>query len=91
MNTEITVPYWFDVWYRNIDAEGFGERNNIAIKKITNQGWGSTFTQKLWDNQRPDVLPVGLDTLELQEYVGKHRLELIEAVIHGYVVEDEEE
>ena len=36
MDTEITVPYWFDVWYRNVDVAVFeSNHQKVAIKKIS--------------------------------------------------------
>lgn len=89
MNTEITVPYWFDVWYRNVDVAGFeSNRQKVAIKKISDQGWGHSFLDNISPSQHPDVLPVGLDQLDLQKYVDQNKIVLIEAIIHGYEIEE---
>lgn len=81
------VPYWFDVWYRNIDTNGLqASRKEVAIKKIADNCWGTFFYEPISPSVRPDVLPVSVDRLKCADYVAEHRIKLIKAIIKGYKV-----
>ncbi|MCI1700009.1 hypothetical protein [Liquorilactobacillus nagelii] len=83
----IKVPYWFDVWYRNIDTHGLrASKKEVAIKKIANSSWGTFFYEPISLSLEPDVLPVNVDRLKCCDYVVKHRIKLIKAIIEGYEV-----
>lgn len=80
------VPEWFDEWYQNVPDDNYGydcSKKEHAIQLISQTGWGNWFHQsmKLDDDDRVKF------TIENVSYVSDNKMELIQAIMYGYEIE----
>ncbi|KRK87545.1 DUF1642 domain-containing protein [Lentilactobacillus sunkii] len=88
MSEKVKVPQWFSEWYLGIDTEGFGlsaSRQQMALYKIARQDFGYNFYDSISDED-DDIVVTSVE--KAVDYVEKHRVELIRAIIDGYEVKE---